>query len=82
MSILGRDILSQRKNTTLLKITVQIVIFSFWLPNYIDTLVKHGFIEKIDHNIFRSIFGISLHVRAFKKDMQQNTSIELTFTSR
>ena len=88
MSILGRDILSQRKNTILLKITVQIVIFSFWLPNYIDTLVKHGFIEKIDHNIFRSIFetgysiGISLNVGAFKKDIQQNTSIELTFISR
>ena len=53
-----------------------------------DTLVKQGFIEKIDHNIFRSIFeieysiGISLNVGAFKKDIHQNTSIELTFISR
>ena len=42
---------------------------------------------KIDHNIFRSIFGteysigISLHVGAFKKDMQQNSSIELILNS-
>ena len=53
-----------------------------------NTLVKHGFIEKIGHNVFRSIFGtgystvISLHVGAFKKDIQQNSSIELTFISR
>ena len=44
--------------------------------------------KKIDHNIFRSIsglgysVGISLHAGAFKKDMQQNSSIELTFISR
>ena len=44
--------------------------------------------KKIDHNIFKSIFGtgysvgISLHVGAIKKYMQQNSSIELAFISR
>ena len=44
--------------------------------------------KKMDHNIFGSISGtgysswISLHAGAFKKDMQQNSSIELTFISR
>ena len=44
--------------------------------------------KKINHNIFRSIFGlgysigISLYAGAFKKDMQQKFSIELTFISR
>ena len=42
----------------------------------------------IDHNTFMSIFGtgysigISLRIGAFKKDMQQNSSINLTFVSR
>ena len=74
MSILGRDIPSQRKNRTLLKRTVQMVMLSFWLPDLWNTVVKHGFIEKkIDHNIFRSIFGtgyfigISLHVGVSKR---------------
>ena len=89
MSILVRDIPSQRKNRTLLKRMVQMVMLSFWLPNYMEYACKAWFYrKKIDHNIFRSIFGtgysigISLHVGAFKKDMQQNSSIELTFISR
>ena len=88
MSILGRDIPSQRKNRTLLKRTVQMLMLSFLLPNYMQYVCKAWFYrKKIDHNIFRSIFGtgyfigISLHVGAFKK-MQQNCSIELTFISR
>ena len=88
MSNPGRDIPSQRKNRTLPKRMVQMVMLSFWLPNYIEYGCKAWFYrKKINHNIFRSIFGtgystgISLHV-AFKKDMQQNSSIELTFISR
>ena len=85
MSIQGRDIPSQKKNRTLLKRTVQMVMLSFGLPNYMEYACKAW--KKVDHNIFRSIFGtgyfigISLHVGAFKK-MQQNCSIELTFISR
>ena len=89
MSILGRDIPSQRKNRTFLKRTVQVLMLSFWLPNYMEYARKAWFYrKKIDHNIFRSIFGtgysfgISLRVGAFKKYMQQNSSIELTFISR
>ena len=86
MSILGRDIPSQRKNRTLLKRTVQMVMLSFWLPDYMRNACKAWFYrKKKDRNIFRSIFGtgysigISLHVGAFEKDMQQNSSTELTF---
>ena len=86
MSILGRDIPSQRKSSTLLKRTVQMVMLSFWPPNHMEYVCKAWFYrKKIDRNIFRSIFGtgysigISLHVGIFKKDMQQNSSIELTF---
>ena len=62
------------------------VMLSFGLPNYMEYACKAS--KKVDHNIFRSIFGtgyfigISLHGGAFKKDMQQNSSIELTFISR
>ena len=68
------------------------LMLSFWLPNYMEHACKGWSYQKkkkkIDHNIFRSIFGtgysigISLHVSTFKKDMQQNSSIELTFISR
>ena len=66
------------------------VMLSFWLPDYMEYACKSWFYQKkkIDHNIFGSIFGtgysigISLHVGAFKKDMQQNFSMELTFISR
>ena len=82
MGILGRDIPSERKNKTLLKRMAQMVVLSFWLPNYLEYACKGWFYrKKIDHNIFRSIFGtrysigISLHVGAFKKDIQQNSSI-------
>ena len=88
MSILERDISSQRKNRTPLKRTVQMVMLSFWLPNYMAYASKAWFHrEKIDHNIFRSTFGtgysigISLPVGAFTKDMHQNSSIKLTFVS-
>ena len=63
MSILGRDIPS------LLKRMVQVVMLSFWLPNYMEYACKAWFYrKKIDHNIFRNIFGIgypigiSLHI--------------------
>ena len=58
MSILGRDIPSQRKSSTLLKRTVKMVMLSFWLPNHIEYACKAWFNrkKKIDHNIFRSIF--------------------------
>ena len=89
MSIPGRDIPSQRKKRTLLKGMIQMVICSFWLPNYMEYACKAcSYRKKIDQNTFRSIFGtgysigISLHLGAFKKDMQQNSSIKLTFTSR
>ena len=92
MSILGRNIPSQRKNRTLLKRMIHMVMLSFWLSNYMEYACKAWFYQKkkkkIDHNIFRSIFGtayfigISLHVGVFKKDTQQNFSIELTFLSR
>ena len=89
MIVLERDIPRQRKNTILLKVTIQMVMLSFWLPNYIEYACKAWFYrKKIDRNIFRSIFGteysigISLHVGAFKKGMQQNPSVELTFISR
>ena len=90
MSILIRDIPSQRKSRTLQKRTVQMDMLSFWLTNYMEYACKACFCQKkkIDRNIFRSIFGtgysigILLHVGAFKKDMQQISSIELTFISR
>ena len=40
MSILGKDIRSQRKNRTLLKGTVHIVMLSFWLPDYMEYACK------------------------------------------
>ena len=46
MSILGRDIPSQRKNRTLLKRTVQMVMLSFWLPNYMEYACKAWFYRK------------------------------------
>ena len=89
MSILGRDTRDIRDNKTLLKRTVQMIMLSFWLPDYIEYACKTWcYRKKIDHNIFRRIFGtgystgISLHAGAFKKDMQQNSPIELTFISR
>ena len=64
-------------------------MLSFWLPYYVEYACKAWFYrEKKDHNLFRSIFrtgysnGISLLVGAFKKDIQQNSSIELTIISR
>ena len=84
MSILGRDIPSQNKNRT-----VEMVMLSFWLPNYMEYACKAWFSrKKIDQNIFRSMFrtgysiGVSFHVGVFKKDIQQNSSIELTCISR
>ena len=53
MSILGRDIPSQRKNRTLLKRTVQMVMLSFWLPNYMEYTCKAWFYrEKKQTTIF------------------------------
>ena len=83
MSILGRDIPSQRKNRTYrwLCLASGYQIYGIRLQSIVLW-------KKTDHNIFRSIFGtgyfigISLHCGAFKKDMQQNSSIELTFISR
>ena len=46
MSILGRDIPSQRKNRTLLKRMVQMVMLSFWLPNYMEYACKAWFYRK------------------------------------
>ena len=46
MSILGRDIPSQRKNRPFLKITVQMVMLSFWLPNYMEYTCKAWFYRK------------------------------------
>ena len=60
MSILGKDIPSQRENSTLLKRMVQMVMLSFWLPNYMEYACKAWFYrkkKKIDHNIFWSIVG-------------------------
>ena len=67
--------------------------YSIWISNEIfqRLLLKIGnsySFEKNRSQYFRSIFetgysiGISLQVGAFKKDMQQNSSIELTFISR
>ena len=57
-------------------------MLSFWLPDYMEYGCKAWFYrKKIDHNIFRSIFGtgysigIWLHVGAFKKDMQETPSL-------
>ena len=72
MSILGRVVPSQRKNRTLLKKTVQMVMLSFWLPNYMEYTCKAWFYQqqqqkkkkkkkKKDHNIFRSIFRRLFH---------------------
>ena len=46
IGILGRDIPSQRKNRTLLKRTVQMVMLSFWLPNYMEYACKAWFYRK------------------------------------
>ena len=40
MGILGGDIPSQRKNRALLKRKAQIVMLSFWLPNYLESACK------------------------------------------
>ena len=93
MSILGKDIPSQRKNRTLLKRRHRWLCLASVYQIIWNTLVKHGFInnkktKKKKSEYFISIFGtwysigISLHVGAFKKDMQQNSSIELAFISR
>ena len=89
MSILGKDIPSKRKNRTLLKRMLQMVMLSLWLPNYMQYACKAWFYrKKIDDNICRSIcgtgysIGILSHLGAFKKDMQRNSSFELTFISR
>ena len=96
MSILGRVVPSQRKNRTLLKKTVQMVMLSFWLPNYMEYTCKAWFYQqqqqkkkkKKNITIFLGAYLggysiiISLYVGAFKKDMQKNSSIELTFISR
>ena len=36
LEFLGRDILGQRKNRTLLKTTLQMVMLSLWLANYME----------------------------------------------
>ena len=102
MSILGRVVPSQRKNRTLLKKTVQMVMLSFWLPNYMEYTCKAWFYQQQQQQkkktkkkqkkkkitIFLGAYLggysiiISLYVGAFKKDMQKNSSIELTFISR
>ena len=101
MSILGRIVPSQRKNRTLLKKTVQMVMLSFWLPNYMEYTCKAWFYQQKNKKnkkkqkrkkkkitIFLGAYlgGYSiiilLYVGAFKKDMQKNSSIELTFISR
>ena len=95
MSILGRVVPSQRKNRTLLKKTVQMVMLSFWLPNYMEYTCKVWFYQQKNKKkkkkkitIFLGAYLggysiiISLYVGAFKKDMQKNSSIELTFISR
>ena len=96
MSILGRVVPSQRKNRTLLKKTVQMVMLSFWLPNYMEYTCKAWFYQQQQQKkkkkkkitIFLGAYLggysiiISLYVGAFKKDMQKNSSIELTFISR
>ena len=46
MSILGRDIPSPRKNRTLLKRTVQMVMHRFWLPDYMKYAYKAWFYRK------------------------------------
>ena len=46
MSILGRVVPSQRKNRTLLKKTVQMVMLSFWLPNYMEYTCKAWFYQQ------------------------------------
>ena len=102
MSILGRVVPSQRKNRTLLKKTVQMVMLSFWLPNYMEYTCKAWFYQqqqqqqkkkkkkkkkKNNTKFLGAYLGgysiiILLYVGAFKKDMQKNSSIELTFISR
>ena len=46
MSILEKDILSQRENRTLLKRTVQMVMLSVWLPHYMEYAFKAWFYRK------------------------------------
>ena len=75
MGILGRDTSSQMKNRTLLKRTVQMLMLSFLLPNYMQYVCKAWFYRKKTGYFI----GILLHVGAFKKDMQQSSPIELTF---
>ena len=43
---MGRDIPSQRKNRTLLKRTIQMVMLNFWLPNFIEYAFKAWFYRK------------------------------------
>ena len=43
---MGRDIPSQRKNRTLLKRTIQMVMLNFWLPNFIEYALKAWFYRK------------------------------------
>ena len=52
MSILGRHFPSQRKNRSLQKITVQIVMLSFWLPSYLEFSCKPWFYRKKQITIF------------------------------
>ena len=46
MSILGKDIPIQGENGTLLKRTLQMAMFSFWLPNYMEYACKAWFYQK------------------------------------
>ena len=66
ISILGRDILSQRKNRTLLKRTVLMVTLSFWLPYYMEYACKAWFYWKKYITIFLGAhlkLGIPLEFR-------------------
>ena len=46
MSIVGRDIPSQRTNKTFLKRTVKMVMLSFWLTSYMEYGFKAWFYQK------------------------------------
>ena len=89
MSILGRVVPRQRKNRALLKKHYRWLCVASGYQIIWNTLVKHGFIQKKKKiTIFLGAYLggysiiISLYVGASKKNMQQNSSIELTFISR